>query len=358
MPTSKKPRKKTGPARVTEADKLMSQLTAAMMDSDLDSFDLAHEALVALASRDPSIDPAVFDDLNRMRDGMLADIDAQARIDAALWAGDLDRAEQLEIADFGDDDFDDDAFDDEDPQAAGAPLSDQDPWEELAAGAPGALDAVLASGADLNAHLGPDPRPALFAALEAPGRRAETIERLIAAGADPLALTEESGDSAMVWALISPHVKGLDPASEGRLFDLLLQHGADPDEGCGEFGCILNRAIIMGLPVHVTALLRAGADSDTPTPYDFAIHDLAYAPSLVLAAPKPEVLALLLEAGANPLATGSFGHTAVDFVTAAAADAREMQTPEDPWTQTHAANLTRSAALLQDWVNRRTALRN
>ena len=353
MPTSKKPRKKAEPARTTAADKLMSDLTAAMMDSDLDSFDTAYDALAALATRDPAIDPAIFDDLDQMRIGMLADIAAQARIDAALWAGDLDRAEQLEIADFGDDGFEDD-----DEEEGLPPQPDLDPWQGLAAGAAEALTEILASGADLNAHLGPDPRPALFAALEAPDRKADTVERLIAAGADPLALTHESGDSAMVWALISPHIKGLDPTNEARIFDLLLQHGADPDEGCGEFGCILNRAIIMGMPAHVAALLGAGAGTDTPTPYDFAIHDLAYAPSLVLAAPKPEVLTLLLNAGANPLATGSFGQTVLDFVTAAAADARDRQDAADPWTQTHAANLTRSVALLQDWINHRTALRN
>lgn len=353
MPTAKKPRKKAGPARVPAADRLMSQLTAALMDSDLDSFDTAYESLVALASRDPSIDPAIFDDLDDMRAGMLADIDAQARIDAALWAGDLERAEQLEIANFGEDDFADDDGQDMDPLSMFTP----DPWEGLASGQPGALAEVLANGADLNAHLGPDPRPALFAALEAPDRSADTVERLLAAGADPQATTED-GDSAMVWALLSTHIKTLDPASEGRIFDLLLQYGADPDEGCGEFGCILNRAIIMGLPAHVVALLRAGADTGTATPYDFAIPDLAYAPSLVLAAPKPDVLTLLLEVGANPLATGSFGQTALDFVTAAAADARDRQTPDDPWTATHAAALTRSAGLLQSWVNQRSARPN
>ena len=53
-----------------------------------------------------------------------------------------------------------------------------------------AVDALLAAGADLNAPLGPDPRPALFAALEAPNRSPEVIERLIRAGADPLAFRE------------------------------------------------------------------------------------------------------------------------------------------------------------------------
>jgi hypothetical protein len=358
MPTSKKPRKKAGPPRVSAADTLMSQLTAAMMDSDLDGFDTAYDALAALASRDPSIDAAIFDDLDAMRTGIVADIDAQVRIDAALWAGDLDRAEQLEIANFGAEGFDEDEDFDEDVDELEPPLANPDPWEGLATGEPGALDQVLASGADVNAHLGPDPRPALFAALEAPNRSAAHVERLLSAGADALALTEDGGDSAMVWALISTHMKQFDPASEGRIFDLLLQRGADPDEGCGEFGCILNRAIIMGLAAHVRALLRAGAATDTPTPYDFAIHDLAYAPSLVLAAPKPDVLTLLLEAGANPLAIGSFGQTALDFVTAAAADARDRQTADDPWTITHAAALTRSAELLQAWVNHRSALRN
>lgn len=353
MPTSKKPRKKAGPARVPEADKLMSQLTAAMMDSDLDGFDTAYDALAALASRDPSIDAAIFDDLDQMRLGLLADIAAQARIDAALWAGDLDRAEQLEIADFGEDDFDDDPDEDDAPP----PEVALDPWQALAEGQPGALDDLLIRGADLNAHAGPDPRPALFAALESPNRNADTVERLLAAGADAVAMTEE-GDSAMVWALISPHIKSFDPASEGRIFDLFLQRGADPDEGCGEFGCILNRAIIMGLQPHVAALLRAGADTGTPTPYDFAIHDLAYAPSLVLAAPKPDVLTLLLGAGANPLATGSFGQTPLDFVTAAAADARDRQTPDDPWTVAHAAALTRSVGLLQAWVNQNSSRPN
>lgn len=366
MPTSKKPRKKapTKAARATPVELLMSEVTQALLDADLESFDRAYDRLAELADRDPSIDASIFDDLDQMRVQML-DLNAeQAMIDAALWAGDMARAEALEVALYGEDDFDDE----EDEDAAfggmiditpGAPSAEApDPYADLAAGHPGALEALLASGADLNAHLGPDPRPALFAALEAPNRSADTIARLIAAGADALDLTEEDGETAMAWALLAPEMTLFDAANERRLFDLLLQAGADPDESCADFGCILNRAIIMGLPDHVQALLQAGARTDTETPYDFAVRHLVHAPALVLAAPKPAVVALLLEAGANPLATGSFGHSALDYVTAAATEARAVQTAEDPWTIAHADALTASAGLMQDWANRRSALRN
>ena len=372
MPASKKPRKKatTKPIRVSEVDKIMSLLTAAMMDGDLDAFDTAHEALVSLADHGQKIDKAVFDDLAQMREQML-DLDADhAMIDAALWAGDMLRAEALEAALYGDDDFDDDDSDDgdgDDEEDKGGmiditpgalPDAALDPYADLAAGKPGAVEALLAAGVDLNSHLGPDPRPALFAALEAPNRSAEMVARLVAAGADPLDLTEEDSETAMGWALLAPDMTVFDPDSERQLFEALLQHGADPDEGCGDFGSLLNRAIIMGLPVHVQVLLQAGAATDAQTPYDFILRHLVQAPSLVLAAPKPAVVALLLEAGADALATGSFGQTPLDFVTGAAADARAVQTDEDPWTVAHAAALTGSVGLMQDWANRRSALRN
>ena len=358
MPTSKKPRKKatTKPKRVLAVDQLMSRLSDATMDGDLDAFDSAYDELVALAARDPAIDAGIFDDLDQMRAEMVEMEVKQIEIDAALWAGDLERAERLEMALFGPDDMDD--LDDED-EVQGALIDlTPDPYADLAAGKPGAVEALLAAGVDLNAHLGPDPRPALFAALEAPNRGPDTVKRLIAAGADPLAMVEGENATAMVWALLSTHMAGFDADSEGRLFDLLLQHGADPDEGCDDFGSVLNRAIVMGLPAHVAALLRAGAATDTSTPHDFAIYDLVHAPSLVLAAPKPDALALLLDAGADPLVSGSFDRTPLEFVNAAAADARARQSPDDPWTVAHAAALTRSAELLLDWANRRSALRN
>lgn len=351
MPTSKKPRKPKAAPKQSPAEVLMSRLTGAMLDGDLQAFDAAYEDLTELIGVDPSIDPDILHDLDAMRGEMVETEAAQAEIDAALWSGNLERAEALEAVLY------DDIDDDEGPEDGLIDLS-VDPYADLAAGKPGAVDALLAAGADLNAPLGPDPRPALFAALEAPNRSPETVERLIRAGADPTAIIEEDGTTAMVWALMAKDMAGFDSAREGRLFDLLLRHGADPDEGCGDFGSVLNRAIVLGLPAHVSALLEAGAGISTVAPYDFAVYDLAHAPALVLAAPKPAVVSLLLEAGADPLSLGTFDQTPLDFVTAAAADARARQTADDPWTQAHAAALAQSASLLQDWVSRRPTFRN
>lgn len=353
MPTSKKPRKPKAPAKPAPVDRLMSLLTEAMLAGDLPAFDAAYEDLTELTAIDPSIDPSILHDLDAMRAEMVETEAAQAEIDASLWAGDLERAEALEAALY------DDIYNEEDgEEEAGLIDLTPDPYADLAAGKPGAVEALLAAGADLNAHLGPDPRPALFAALEAPNRNPDIVEQLIQAGADPLAMIDEDGSTAMVWALMAKDMAAFDPASEGRLFDLFLRHGADPDEGCGDFGAVLNRAIVLGLPAHVMALLGAGAGTSTVAPYDFAVYDLAHAPALVLAAPKPAVVTLLLEAGADPLSLGTFDQTPLDFVTAAAADARARQSPDDPWTVAHAAALTQSAILLQDWVIRRPAFRN
>ncbi len=351
MPTSKKPRKPKAAPKQSPAEVLMSRLTGAMLDGDLQAFDAAYEDLTELIGVDPSIDPDILHDLDAMRGEMVETEAAQVEIDAALWSGNLERAEALEAVLY------DDIDDDDGPEDGVIDLT-VDPYADLAAGKPGAVDALLAAGADLNAPLGPDPRPALFAALEAPNRSPEVIERLIRAGADPLAIIEEDGTTAMVWALMAKDMADFDSASEGRMFDLLLRHGADPDEGCGDFGSVLNRAIVLGLPAHVTSLLEAGAGISTVAPFDFAVYDLAHAPALVLAAPKPDVVTLLLEAGADPLSLGTFDQTPLDFVTAAAADARARQTADDPWTQAHAAALTQSASLLQDWVSRRPAFRN
>jgi ankyrin repeat protein len=351
MPTSKKPRKPKAAPKQSPAEVLMSRLTGAMLDGDLQAFDAAYEDLTELIGVDPSIDPDILHDLDAMRGEMVETEAAQAEIDAALWSGNLERAEALEAVLY------DDIDDDEGPEDGVIDLT-VDPYADLAAGKPGAVEALLAARADLNAPLGPDPRPALFAALEAPNRSPETVERLIRAGADPLAIIEEDGTTAMVWALMAKDMADFDSDSEGRLFDLLLRHGADPDEGCGDFGSVLNRAIVLGLPAHVTALLEAGAGISTVAPYDFAVYDLAHAPALVLAGPKPDVVTLLLEAGADPLSLGTFDQTPLDFVTAAAADARARQTADDPWTQAHATALTQSASLLQDWVSRRPTFRN
>ena len=361
MPTSKKPRKKPKtPAKKAPVDAVMSRLTGAMLDSDLAAFDAAYADLTDLIAVDPSIDPTILHDLDQMRAEMVETEAGQAEIDAALWAGNLERAEALEAALYGTDEFEDgDEDEDEDEDADGGLIDlTPDPYADLAAGKPGAVEALLTAGADLNAHLGPDPRPALFAALEAPNRNPDTVEQLIQAGADPLVMLDEDGTTAMVWALMATDIAEFDAAREGRLFDLLLRHGADPDEGCGDFGSVLNRAIVLGLPAHVTALLDAGAGISTVAPYDFAVYDLAHAPALVLAAPKPAVVTLLLQAGADPLSLGTFDQTPLDFVTAAAADARARQSADDPWTLAHAAALTQSASLLQDWVSRRPAFRN
>lgn len=302
---------------------------------------------------------------------------------AALWVGDLDRARALNESDlmdefvlFGGEDDDDgieidwaEADDEEeedddtlaedehfaalqaefgiDPDgiaAENAILPDR--YEDIAAGKPGAIDAFLASGEDPNLVTGAGMHTPLLAALDAPGRRADQIARLIAAGADPK-VRHIFGDTAISWAMGYHHPDTVTAESERALVALLVQRGVDPNGAVPGNWTAFQRAIIQGGANQVAAMLSAGADPAPHMSPDFEPEFLAQATPVMVAAAKPDMLRLLLDHGLDAARPDALGRVPLDFVRENAAAARERARVDDPWTVRHAEALETSCAMLE-----------
>lgn len=290
--------------------------------------------------------------------------------DAAMWAGDLDRANAMNQqgvpldcdnipgvnAPMHDDFTDDAAYTEDvaedDPQmielltklAADTALPDL--YADIAEGRKGAIDAFIASGADPNQPRGDARHTALLAALDAPGRRAEQIEQLIQAGADPKVIHAD-GDNALSWSMGYHHPDTVNAASETALMQLLAEHGADPNfVAKGSGWTPLHRAIVQGDVARVTGALAAGGTiTDTLLP-DYEPEKFAGFTPLMLAAPKPDVVQFLLDQGANPSAKDSHGRLPLDVIGAEADAAKSRADAADPWTMTHAEALETSCRIL------------
>lgn len=298
-------------------------------------------------------------------------------IDAAMWVGDLERAKALsdagvpldydnipgvegpapaEVEDYSEDDdyFEDVAADD--PRmieflanlGLGGAKEETLPdlYADIALGTPGAIGAFIASGEDPNTPRGESRHTALLAALDAPGRRAEKIERLIDAGAD-VHVIHAQGDNVFSWAMGYHHPETVTAESETELMQLLARHHADPNH-VTELGAWtpLHRAIIQGDAARVAGILAAGADMTRPLLPAFEPARLAGFTPVMLAAPKPEVLRLLLENGANPSARDARGRLPLDVIGAEAKAARARADDSDPWTIAHADALDQACRIL------------
>ncbi|EPX79840.1 ankyrin repeat domain-containing protein [Litoreibacter arenae] len=292
---------------------------------------------------------------------------------AALWVGDLERADALllegpemdmnvmGITVAENDEYDEDmsedelqaflaeagleAIDLEDPFIEGPDL-----YEQIALGTQGAIDEFLRSGADPNLPSGPPQHTALLAALDAPGRKVENIAPLIAAGADA-GILHPDGDNALSWAMGYHHLETVTQDSEAALMALLANHGADVNHCPAGHWSVLHRAIIQGGAAQVAALLPLGADITKCLPEGFEPRKLAHATPLMLAASKPEVLRLLLDADADPRIPDAIGRLPVDFIQHQASAARARAT--DDWTNAHAAALEESLQLVRDHLRQR-----
>lgn len=352
MPTSKKPRKGKGgrstPPKRSLSEKLLDDMSVAMNAGDLDSFDASLAALRQNAARDATLTADVFAHLAELRAELLGSIAIADDVQAALWVGDMKRVEQLEQANLPitgalyDQDKDDDDDDLEDYFTA------TDIYADLAAGLPGAVQALLAIGIDLKTRSGDDDRPALFAALEAPGRSATSIQALLDAGADAGEVLDDDS-SALSWALMYDHYDTVTADSEKALFDLLIANGAEANGYSEDFGTNLIAAIILGGVPQVASLLQAGADIAVTAPDDFQLPDLAGATLLMLAAPKPDLVRLLLTHGASPTERDANGRTPREVIHDAALQARARV--KDDWSLTHADALDQSLALIRAALN-------
>lgn len=294
-----------------------------------------------------------------------------ANVDAALWVGDLARGHALEETMPGlDPDMmgvefvmgdEDDTEEGEDDDAAIVLTLDDldlggfedeehevipDRYIDIAAGAPGAIAAFIATGQDPNVPTGEAQHTALLAALDAPGRNVADLKALIAAGADPLA-THVFGDTALSWALGYHHLDTVTAESEREIFGLLVEAGIDVNHHLPDFGSPFRRALIQATVNQVAALLALGADATPDLPIDFVNPFLAGASPIIAAAPKPDMLKLLLDHGLDPNKIDSAGQNPVAFVREQAEAARARADADDPWTVAHAEALESALALLE-----------
>ena len=257
--------------------------------------------------------------------------------DAALWTGDLDRSKRLMEADGI-------PFPEEDDDG-----SVPDLYADIAKGVPGAVIAFLETEADPNLPSGASQHTALLAALDAPGRNVEDVALLIAAGADPGEIHAE-GDDALSWAMGYHHPGTVSAESEAEVIGLLARNGGDPNHVVNDFWVTLHRAIIQAGAPQVAALLEAGADVTAPAFEQFHPEKLAHATPVMLAAPKPDVVRVLLDHGADPRTPDALGRAPLDFVREEAAAARVRAEGGDPWTVAHAEALGASQQLLERYL--------
>lgn len=288
-----------------------------------------------------------------------------ANVDAAMWVGDKARVDmlhkrgpQLDYAALGTqapDVYAEPCVDDA-KAAAFAELGiepvavDQiipDRYADIAAGLPGAVDAFLATGQDPNEPTASDQHTAFLAALDAPGRNVDDLQKLMTAGADPLA-THVYGDTALSWATGYYHPDTTTLESETAIIRLLVEHGLDINQPVPDFGTPFGRALIFGKAQMVGAMLAAGADADQNLPMDHPLDLLAGATPTIVAAPKPEVLKLLLDHGVDSRLADDQGRYPVEMIEVQAAAAQDRADAADPWTVAHAEALKESLALIKN----------
>lgn len=363
---------------------LMERIVEISQGNDLAAMDEALADLQRITEETGVEIPGLADRIRVLRGGTSATHDYLANIDAALWVGDLPRVRALNAAgppateamsDIGlaldgieweEEDWDDEASaneDDEEEEMFELDLDDlfadlppipetpaeilPDLYADIAEGVPGALSAFLISGEDPNLPRGEAQHTALLAALDAPGRRADQIEALIAAGADPKVIHFQ-GDNALSWAAGYHHPETVSAETEIALMTLLASHGVDPDHWTEvQNWNVLHRAIIQGDGNRVAGILAAGADAAPRIPDRFLPEKLAGLTPLMVAVPKPDVVQRLLDHGCDPAEPDAQGRTPLAFTREEAAQARRRATPDDPWTQAHAESIERSLALLQ-----------
>ncbi|MEL7106470.1 MAG: hypothetical protein AAGM21_11150 [Pseudomonadota bacterium] len=359
---------------------LINDVTKATEDGDLGRLEDLIDQMQMIANQTGVDVPGMAGQIERLKRQSRQAKTHFANTDAALWAGDLQRAEHLALSgppfdlatlNMVDEARSQDAGYDEDPELdamgltfdladfaadlgvefePGGLIDPPDLFADLAAGLPGALDMLIDTDADLNTPSGPARHTALLAALDAPGRTAQTLERLIAAGADPKVIHAE-GDNTISWAMGYHHPETVNEKSEADLIACLVAHGANVNHSVAGQITALQRGILQAGAPQVAALLAVGADQTVDMASDFHPEILASVTTVMLAAAKPDVLRLLLDYGADAARPDATGRIPLDFVKQQAEAARDRVDLDDDWTVDHAEALEISLGILERHLN-------
>jgi ankyrin repeat protein len=159
---------------------------------------------------------------------------------------------------------------------------------------PAITEKLLAAGANPNAHLLSGETPLMKAARQ--GNLA-TVRALLASKADPNAQEGKGGQTALMWAMSE---------RQAAVAEELVRHGADVNARSKTGFTALMFAAQQGDVVSARILLKAKANPNDAIPKSGAT------PLIIASAiGKPDVVALLLDNGANPNAVDANGFTSL-----------------------------------------------
>lgn len=112
-----------------------------------------------------------------------------------------------------------------------------------------------------------------------------------------------------------------DPAKQGELINLLIQHGAKLEQADRGGASALHRAVRARSPVAVLQLLKAGARVDIrlgksgSTPIHLAVQSTGASGTAGAVSEQLEIIEMLLQHGADPAAKDARGRSAIDWAT-------------------------------------------
>ena len=110
-----------------------------------------------------------------------------------------------------------------------------------------------------------------------------------------------------------------DPAKQGEIIDLLVRHGANLEKVDRGGASALHRAVRARSPVAVRQLLKAGARVDIrlgkrgSTPIHLAVQPTGASGTAGAVSEQLEIIATLLQHGADPAAKDARGRSAIDW---------------------------------------------
>ena len=112
-----------------------------------------------------------------------------------------------------------------------------------------------------------------------------------------------------------------DPAKQGELINLLVQHGAKLDQVDRGGASALHRAVRARSPAAVCQLLKAGARVDIrlgkrgSTPLHLAVQSTGASGTAGTVSEQLEIIVMLLQHGADPAARDAHGRSVHDWAT-------------------------------------------